>query len=60
MPAPRKFDVDIKPATLRNWIEAEERAAAPSEVGGDDSVDTVEVRRVGAHNSAGYATRTTR
>jgi transposase len=29
--------LDIKPATLRNWIEAEERVTAPSGVGGDDS-----------------------
>ena len=29
--------LDIKPATLRNWIEADERAARPSQLrGGDD------------------------
>jgi transposase len=41
--------LDIKPATLRNWIEAEERAAAPSRSG--DSVDMVEVRRLRAENA---------
>jgi transposase-like protein len=43
--------LDIKPATLRNWIEAEERAAAPAGVGGDGSVDMVEVRRLRAENA---------
>jgi transposase len=43
--------LDINPATLRNWVEAEERAAAPSPVGGDDSVDMVEVRRLRAENA---------
>jgi len=43
--------LDIKPATLRNWIEAEERATAPAGVGGDDSVDMVEVRRLRAENA---------
>src|SRR4029450_10761313 len=46
--------LDIKPAPLRNWIEAEERAAAPSRVvGGDDSVDMVEVRRLRAEIETG-------
>jgi transposase-like protein len=44
--------LDIKPATLRNWIEAEERAAAPPRLGGGgDSVDMVEVRRLRAENA---------
>jgi transposase len=39
--------LDINPATLRNWIEAEERGAASAgSAGSDDSVDMAEVRRL--------------
>jgi transposase len=39
--------LDINPATLRNWIEAEERAGASTDgSGSDDSVDMAEVRRL--------------
>ena len=39
--------LDIKPATLRNWIEAEERADASARGSGSgDSVDMAEVRRL--------------
>jgi transposase len=39
--------LDINPATLRNWIEAEERAGASTDGSGcDDSVDMAEVRRL--------------
>ena len=31
--------LDIKPATLRNWIEAEERGARPARSDASDSVD---------------------
>ena len=41
--------LDIQPATLRNWIEAGDRVAAPS--AGGDSVDMVEVRRLRAENA---------
>jgi hypothetical protein len=38
---------DTDPATLRNWIEAEERAGAPMRpTGSDDSVDIAEVLRL--------------
>ena len=41
--------LDIKPATLRNWIEAEKRAGAPGAgLGSGDSVDMAEVRRLRA------------
>jgi transposase-like protein len=39
--------LDIKPATLRNWIEAEQRAGASVDGSGSgDSVDMAEVRRL--------------
>lgn len=39
--------LDINPATLRNWIEADERAARPSGAGTTDSAeDAVELRRL--------------
>ena len=38
--------LDIKPATLRNWIEAEQRAARPAGLGTTNSVDDgAELRR---------------
>ena len=41
--------LDINPATLRNWIDAEERAGAPADRSGSgDSVDMAEVRRLRA------------
>jgi transposase len=41
--------LDINPATIRNWVEAEERGAAPATGSGtDDSVDMTEVRRLRA------------
>jgi transposase len=39
--------LDINPATLRNWIEAEDRAGAQAcGSGSGDSVDMAEVRRL--------------
>ena len=43
--------LDINPATLRNWIEAEKRATAPARAAADDSVDMAEVRRLRAENA---------
>jgi transposase len=44
--------LDIYPATLRNWIEADERAARPAGAGGTDSVDdAVELRRLRQENA---------
>jgi transposase len=41
--------LDINPATLRNWIEAEKRAGAPADGSGSgDSADIAEVRRLRA------------
>ena len=41
--------LDINPATLRNWIEAEKRAGASVDgSGSSDSVDLAEVRRLRA------------
>ena len=41
--------LDINPATLRNWIEAEKRAGGPADGSGSgDSVDMAEVRRLRA------------
>ena len=42
----------IAPATLRNWIEAEERAARPAEVSVTDSgSDSAELRRLRQENA---------
>jgi transposase len=39
--------LDINPATLRNWIEAEERAARPADPGTANSTDdAAELRRL--------------
>jgi transposase len=39
--------LDIAPATLRNWIEAEERSARPAGSGDSDSrADAAELRRL--------------
>jgi transposase-like protein len=43
--------LDVNPATLRNWIEAEKRATAPARAATDDSVDIAEVRRLRAENA---------
>ncbi len=45
--------LDIKPATLRNWVEAEQRAVArPAGQSGDDSVDdAAELRRLRQENA---------
>ncbi|MCA1681780.1 MAG: IS3 family transposase [Actinobacteria bacterium] len=43
--------LDINPATLRNWIEADERAARPPGPPADDSVDTAELRRLRQENA---------
>ena len=39
--------LDIKPATLRNWIEADERAARPAQSdSGNSADDAAELRRL--------------
>jgi len=43
--------LDINPATLRNWIEADERAARPSGPAADDSVHAAELRRLRQENA---------
>ena len=43
--------LDINPATLRNWIEAEQRAAAPARSGVDDSDTAAEMRRLRQENA---------
>ena len=43
--------LDINPATLRNWIEAEQRAAAPAGAGIDDSDTAAEMRRLRQENA---------
>jgi transposase len=44
--------LDINAATLRNWIEAEERAATPAGAAVDDSdVTAVEMRRLRQENA---------
>ena len=43
--------LDIKPATLRNWIEAERRAAAPAGVAINDSDTAAEMRRLRQENA---------
>jgi transposase-like protein len=44
--------LDIYPATLRNWIEADERAARPAGSGTPDSVDAAaELRRLRQENA---------
>ena len=40
--------LDINPATLRNWIEAEQRADAPAGGSDSESVNMAEVRRLRA------------
>jgi transposase len=44
--------LDIAPATLRNWIEAGERAERPSsQVASDDSENSAELRRLRQENA---------
>jgi len=43
--------LDINPATLRNWIEAEQRAAAPAGAAVDDSDSAAEMRRLRQENA---------
>lgn len=43
--------LDIPPATLRNWIEAEERAANGVARIGDETVDVEEVKRLRRENA---------
>ena len=43
--------LDINPATLRNWIEAEQRAAAPAGSAIDDSDTVAEMRRLRQENA---------
>jgi transposase len=43
--------LDIKPATLRNWIEAEQRAAAQARSATDDSDTAIEMRRLRQENA---------
>jgi transposase len=44
--------LDINPATLRNWVEAEERAGRPTGSAGDDSADdAAELRRLRQENA---------
>lgn len=44
--------LDINPATIRNWVEAEERGARPVGSDADESADTAaELRRLRAENA---------
>jgi transposase len=44
--------LDINPATLRNWVEAEERAARPAGLAADDSGDAAaELARLRQENA---------
>jgi transposase-like protein len=43
--------LDINPATLRNWIEAEQRASAPAGVVTDDSDMAAELRQLRQENA---------
>ena len=43
--------LDIKPATLRNWIEAADRAKAPAVSVSGEAVDVDEVRRLRKENA---------
>ena len=44
--------LDVKPATLRNWIEADERAARPAGPNATDSADeAAELRRLRQENA---------
>jgi transposase len=42
--------LDIKPATLRNWIEADERVARPTPAAASSANDAAELRRLRAEN----------
>jgi transposase-like protein len=43
--------LDINPATLRNWTEAEERTARPDGPGTTNSSDAAELRRLRQENA---------
>src|SRR5215207_9322718 len=44
--------LDINPATIRNWVEAEGRGARPAESSADDSADNAaELRRLRQENA---------
>jgi transposase-like protein len=43
--------LDINPATLRNWIEAERRAATPARASADDFDTAAEMRRLRQENA---------
>src|SRR3954468_19923497 len=43
--------LDINAATLRNWIEADERAARPASPTATDSSDAAELRRLRQENA---------
>ena len=44
--------LDINPATIRNWVEAEGHAARPAGADADESADTAaELRRLRAENA---------
>jgi transposase len=43
--------LDIRPATLRNWVEAEERAVSGIARVGDEIVDVEEVKRLRRENA---------
>jgi transposase len=43
--------LDINAATLRNWIEADERAARPASPAATDSSDAAELRRLRQENA---------
>jgi len=43
--------LDINAATLRNWIEADERAARPASPTATDSSDAAELRRLREENA---------
>jgi transposase len=43
--------LDINAATLRNWIEADERAARPASPTATDSPDAAELRRLRQENA---------
>ncbi len=43
--------LDIKPATLRNWIESDEKSSKSAGGGGEDVVDPAEFRRLQKENA---------
>ncbi len=43
--------LDINPATLRNWIENDQKSSKPASAGDDAAVDPAEYRRVQKENA---------